>query len=230
MFNPFPFNFVILELKFFLPVAHWGVAHWVHPVYIKQLGFFADLIAIENSSLHLKEKSVIIATLFAASQCDKRHDKFNYNSANMTNCLQSKSLWKGKFCDNHGRQIDLADEIANHFKNGHYSVRTYPQEFFSYFPKGNIKKFFKNAWHDRMAHNYSIHFMDIAYDHSFNVFSNFKSGESKFWIQWFKQIYDELEEAKFPLLSNLSRFLHYLGKWKISFRSRQIKIQFSLIS
>ena len=56
MFNPFPFIFVILELKFFLTVAHWGheakhkflkkmlhirdnvahwgVAHWVHPVYI----------------------------------------------------------------------------------------------------------------------------------------------------------------------------------------------------
>ena len=29
--------------------------------------FFANLIAIENSSLHLKEKSVIIATLYAAS-------------------------------------------------------------------------------------------------------------------------------------------------------------------
>jgi len=56
MFNPFPFIFVILELKFFLTVAHWGheakhkflkkmlhigdnvahwgVAHWVHPVYL----------------------------------------------------------------------------------------------------------------------------------------------------------------------------------------------------
>ena len=108
-------------------------------IYIKQLGFFADLIAIENSSLHLKEKSVIIATLYAASEFDKKHDKFNYNSENLTNCLQSKSLWKGKFCDNHGRQMDLAEEIANHFKNGHYSVRTYPQVFFTYFSKGNIK-------------------------------------------------------------------------------------------
>ena len=55
MFSPFPFIFAILELKFFLSVAHWGhgakhkflkkmlhigdnvahwgVAHWVHPVY-----------------------------------------------------------------------------------------------------------------------------------------------------------------------------------------------------
>ena len=61
--NPFPFIFFILELKFFLTVAHWGheakhkflkkmlhigdnvahwgvahwgVAHWVHPVYFIQ--------------------------------------------------------------------------------------------------------------------------------------------------------------------------------------------------
>lgn len=32
------------------------------------------------------------------------------------------------------------------------------------------------------------------------------------FLKRFKQIYDELAEAKFPLLSNLSRFLHYLGK------------------
>ena len=61
MFNPFPFIFVILELKFFLTVAHWGheakhkflkkmlhigdnVAHWVHPVYVKFL--FSGIAAV----------------------------------------------------------------------------------------------------------------------------------------------------------------------------------------
>ena len=106
-------------------------------IYIKQLGFFADFIAIENSTLHVKEKSVIIATLYAATDFDRQHDKFNYNSENMTHFLESQRIWKGKFCDNYGHQIDLAEEIEKHFKNGHYSVRTYRQDFFNYFPKGN---------------------------------------------------------------------------------------------
>ena len=98
-------------------------------IYIKQYGFFADFIVIENSYLHIKEKSVIIATLYAATDFERQHDKFNYNSENMTILLESQRIWKGKVCDNYGRQIDLAEEIENHFKNGHSSVRTYRQDF-----------------------------------------------------------------------------------------------------
>ena len=75
MFNPFPFIFVILELNFFLTVAHWGheakhkflkkmlhigdnvahlgVAHWVHPVYEYGGCLFSREKAVNDVNSHV---------------------------------------------------------------------------------------------------------------------------------------------------------------------------------
>ena len=111
---------------------------------IKQYGLFADFIVIENSSLHVKEKSVIIATLYAATDFERQHDKFNYNSENMTILLESQRIWKGKVCDNYGRQIDLAEEIENNFKMVIILCERIGKIFFIYSLKV-IENVFKNA-------------------------------------------------------------------------------------
>ena len=82
MFNPFPFIFVILELKFFLTVAHWGheakhkllkkmlqigdnVAHWgvAHKLYYffveirqKLIIYFVNFLLIIGSNTRFKAR------------------------------------------------------------------------------------------------------------------------------------------------------------------------------
>ena len=82
MFNPFSFIFVILELKFFLSVAqrgheakhkllkkmlhigdnvaHQGVAHWVHPVYIEHIHAYANTNSRETADKFKQNHSPII--------------------------------------------------------------------------------------------------------------------------------------------------------------------------
>jgi len=84
MFNPFPFIFVILELKFFLTVAHWGhgakhnilkkmlhigdnvahwgVAHWVHPVYVTVYELFKF---VNNTTIEIKFENGLKTSLKA---------------------------------------------------------------------------------------------------------------------------------------------------------------------
>ena len=46
------------------------------------------------------------------------------------------------------------------------------------------------------------------------------------FLKRFQQIYDELKEAEFPLLSNLSTFLHYLGNEKFQLDLVKLKNNF----
>ena len=135
MFNPFPFIFIILELEFFLTVthwgheakhkflkkmlhigdnvAHWGVAHWVHPVYFLN-NFKLKKLKIDTVffwRLHSYSFWLIIGwtATMTFKICTCNITLCWLNDWELNSCLQIEHIKK---------QTDQKDELIHYFHSG----------------------------------------------------------------------------------------------------------------